>query len=226
MFARLWASYCRVLAQKPLQTKCATGVVGSILGDTMAQVTAYRAAKSEAGTSAKQPVFRYDFVRCARLCAYAAFIGTPIGHFWFAWLDANVMPHRPSSPFRALTMMLLDQTFMAPFGTALFFWGMKVLEGKPAQAAREVREKLWPALMASYCVWPLANLCNFYFVPTEQRILFVNVIYVFWVAFMSHMASKKPLHKHPPTTVAEAEKQSHVTRVIRNGEGWETQKEQ
>ncbi len=33
----------------------------------------------------------YDAARASRLCAYAAFIGTPVGHYWFHFLDKVCM---------------------------------------------------------------------------------------------------------------------------------------
>jgi hypothetical protein len=57
--------------------------VGSILGDGIAQYTAARGRSSVVST--QQPA--YDVGRVARLCTYAALIGTPIGHYWFNFLD-------------------------------------------------------------------------------------------------------------------------------------------
>jgi Mpv17 / PMP22 family len=44
-----------------------------------------------------------------------------------------------------------------------------------------------PTLMANYAVWPLAHALNFYYVPTEQRIL-----YNIFIAVCS-LASHRPL---------------------------------
>jgi hypothetical protein len=54
-------------------------VVGTIIGDGVAQFT------SRNTRSRDVPV--YDAARASRLCAYAAFVGTPIGHYWFNVLD-------------------------------------------------------------------------------------------------------------------------------------------
>lgn len=32
-------------------------------------------------------MFSYDAARAARLCGYSAVIGSPIGHYWFQFLD-------------------------------------------------------------------------------------------------------------------------------------------
>jgi hypothetical protein len=33
-------------------------------------------------------------------------------------------------------------------------------------------------------LWPAANFINFRFVPPEQRILYVNAVYIGWVSFL------------------------------------------
>lgn len=75
----LWNSYCNQLRRRPLLTKAATGVVGTIIGDGVAQFT------SRNSRSPDVPV--YDVARATRLCTYAAVIGSPIGHYWFNFLD-------------------------------------------------------------------------------------------------------------------------------------------
>eukprot|EP00877_Chromochloris_zofingiensis_P007836 jgi/Chrzof1/3305/Cz12g20090.t1 len=142
-----------------------------------------------AGTS--RPDFVYDWARTCRLCLYSALIGTPVGHWWFGFLDKNIFPTRMGHPITALAKTALDQLFMAPLGIAMFFFSVNMLEGnKPAAAAQVASEKFRPVLLANYMLWPAANLINFALVPPEQRILYVNVIYVFWVSFLSYMSAR------------------------------------
>jgi len=202
--AALWASYNRALAAQPLLTKVATGVVGTIMGDALAQYSQHTMALS-AHTKARKggvaagrhvaahvepPTFKYDFARLARLLVWSAAVGTPIAHFWFGFLDKCIVPGAPTSARAVAAKLLLDQGLMAPAGTALFFFGMKIMEGQPDKAVPEVKAKLWPVLCANWAVWPLANAINFALIPPSQRILYVNVLAVAWSAFMSHMAAK------------------------------------
>lgn len=64
--------------------------MGTLIGDGIAQgaahLSARRSASARPGLRAP-PRFRYDAARAARLCLYSALIGTPIGHYWFAFLD-------------------------------------------------------------------------------------------------------------------------------------------
>ncbi|KIZ06048.1 protein Mpv17 [Monoraphidium neglectum] len=179
-----WASYCDHLVKRPLITKVITGVVGTIVGDGIAQATSHLSARRVARPGARKPRFQYDWARAARLCAYAACLGTPIGHYWFAFLDKAVFPTRMGHPLTAVLKMGLDQAFMAPAGMVLFFLSISLMEGKPLQqAVGVVRDKFVPTMIANYMV------VNFRFVPPEQRILYVNAIYIGWVSFLSSMAA-------------------------------------
>jgi hypothetical protein len=55
------------------------GVVGTIIGDGIAQFTSRNTRSRD--------VPAYDVARATRLCTYAAVIGSPIGHYWFNFLD-------------------------------------------------------------------------------------------------------------------------------------------
>lgn len=179
----IWNSYCSQLRKRPILTKAATGVVGTVIGDGIAQFTTRKTRSSN------QPA--YDVPRVSRLCAYAALIGTPIGHYWFNFLDKGIFPNAMGHPVTALVKTFLDQAIMAPAGIGLFFTCLGIMEGKSAsKAVSEMKEKFKPTLMANYVLWPAANLINFAFVPPSQRILYCNVIYIFWVSFLSSMANK------------------------------------
>ncbi|KAF6261972.1 hypothetical protein COO60DRAFT_1498627 [Scenedesmus sp. NREL 46B-D3] len=137
-------------------------------------------------------MFSYDAARATRLCAYSALIGSPIGHYWFQFLDKCIFPNAMANPMTAVIKTLLDQALMAPAGIGLFFCAMSVMEGNSMQEAwASTKEKFKPTMMANYMLWPVANLVNFAFVPPAQRILYCNVVYIFWASYLSAMASNK-----------------------------------
>lgn len=189
---QLWQSYCTVLDEKPLITKIITGIVGAILGDLLAQYFSHRSNKQEAlkkGDAA--PSFSYDFARALRLVAFGAVIGTPLAHYWFKFLDETIMPTNPTAPLAVLIKMGMDQLLSAPIVTSLFFMSIRTLEGHPEEAWSTVQQKIKPTMLANYMLWPLAHIINFAFVPSSQRILYINVVAVFWTAIMSNIVNAK-----------------------------------
>jgi protein Mpv17 len=184
-------------------TTTQTGVLGTVLGDSIAQHTARHMLEAAAAAAAdphsqqrrrgEQPPWRFDFQRTARLCAYSALLGTPIAHAWFGLLDkGTLLPAfaRSSPGLGAACKTLLDQLLMAPVGLSLFFASVALMEGKtPQEAAASASARLKPALVANYALWPGAQAVNFALVPPRQRILYVNVVAIFWTAVLSHLAS-------------------------------------
>jgi protein Mpv17 len=165
-----WQAYCNALETSPLVTKAYTGVVGTLLGDVLAQLLSHQHRKNNfhphrpqysssgrtvngfrsTGISASDgsegkkvhPKFQFDAMRCARLCLYSAAVGTPLGHYWYQMLEQHVMPGSPTAVAAIAAKVCMDQLLQTPFGMALFLGGMKVLEGRPAEVKQELQSKV------------------------------------------------------------------------------------
>jgi hypothetical protein len=53
----------------------------------------------------------------------------------------------------------------------VYFTFIKLLEGHPNAISSMLAAKFWPTLAANWCIWPLAHLINFKYVPPAFRIL-------------------------------------------------------
>lgn len=185
LLCEVWQSYCAALAANPLTTKVCTGLVGTFVGDLIAQYSAHVTLKQQASP------FSYDAARCLRFMVFSAIIGTPLSHCWYAFLDAHVLGSTPTAPLAVGLKVFLDQAVQTPLGMALFFAALKTLENQPDQVLPTLRCKLLPSLLANWTVWPLAQLINFTVVPLDMRILYVNVIAIAWTAYISNVASQQ-----------------------------------
>lgn len=74
--------------------------------------------------------------------------------------------------------MVLDQVFMAPLGTCIFYMSLATMSGAPIKGIHDIKEKLVPTLMTSYRLWPAAHLVNFALIPPHMRVLYINVVSV------------------------------------------------
>jgi len=61
--------------------------------------------------------------------------------------------------------------------------------GNVGKAFESGKKKLWPVLKVNWGVWFPVQTLNFYVVPTQYRVLFVNSVALFWSAYLSTMAS-------------------------------------
>ena len=77
-----------------------------------------------------------------------------------------------------LSKVAIDQLIFTPVGLVIFYTCFKTLEGQPWKVPATIREKFFPTLFAGFAIWPLAHIVNFRFVPTQQRVLFVNGVTV------------------------------------------------
>lgn len=73
--------------------------------------------------------------------------------------------------------------------TCFFFGFLKVLEGHPEQALATIQDKTLATVAANYVIWPAAHIVSFKYVPSHQRILYNNVIAIFWNCYLSIVAS-------------------------------------
>jgi hypothetical protein len=100
----MWDAYCNVLTSRPVATKWVTGMVGTLLGDMVAQATqgllaSHAKATGRRSSSSSKPGsssssrsmaeggYEVDLGRTARLVGFSAIVGTPVAFVWFSLLD-------------------------------------------------------------------------------------------------------------------------------------------
>lgn len=105
------------------------------------------------------------------------------------FLDKHVMADKASSTQAIVTKMVLDQAIWAPFNTALFYAYLAMAEGHLSSLPDTLQAKLLPTILAGYVLWPLAHLINFKYIPSTQRLLYINVVNLFWTVYLSGMAN-------------------------------------
>ena len=167
-----WHHYSALLAERPIQTKTASGISVTALGDAMVQAQSFQ-------RTAHDSSFTLDLRRTARQASFSMLMA-PTAHFWFACL----------SRFRPGVALLIDQLTFAPAANVLYLsWTFAWREGRLQGCYQEVKSKLWSALQASYLVWPAAMFLNFHFVPLNFRVLFTNCVGFWYGAFMTYLAN-------------------------------------
>jgi protein Mpv17 len=51
--------------------------------------------------------------------------------------------------------------------------------------------KFKPTIISAWKLWPIVNSVNFWFVPLQFRVLYVNVLAFAWSAYLTHVNSQK-----------------------------------
>uniref|UniRef100_K1S0D5 Mpv17-like protein 2 n=1 Tax=Magallana gigas TaxID=29159 RepID=K1S0D5_MAGGI len=122
----------------------------------------------------------------------------PFGQIWYFRLMEKLIPGAPTMEI-ALKKVLADQIVAGPVFISFFLFGKELLEGRGGSVGiTELKDKFLPLYMASWCVWPPAQLLLFKFLPAERRFRYLAGLTFCWNFFLSwytHKLSKLKQHK-------------------------------
>ena len=179
MRALSWYNHMNTV--RPVITKIATAGTLFGVGDVVCQKIE-RTLKGD-------PNRPFDFKRNVRFSLFGAFGCGPLFHLHFTkvlpWLVPNV------DTKGLLLKVLIDQTAWASSFTCYIYFCLSKLEGKSnTEAVNNARNLLWPTLLTNWTVWPAVQLFNFKLVPIQYQMVVVQIVAIFWNAYISYMQNK------------------------------------
>ncbi|XP_045390040.1 peroxisomal membrane protein 2 isoform X2 [Lemur catta] len=172
---RALAQYLLLLRRYPVLTKAATSGVLSALGNVLTQMIEKKSRKKENSTS-------LDVSGPLRYAVYGFFFTGPLSHYFYLFLEHWIPPEVPLAGVKRL---LLERLLVAPAFLLLFFLIMNFLQGQAAVAA--VRAHFWPALRTNWRVWTPMQFININYIPLQFRVLFANLVALFWYAYLASL---------------------------------------
>ncbi|KAK9236445.1 hypothetical protein V1525DRAFT_346041 [Lipomyces kononenkoae] len=167
------------LAARPVLTQCLTTAFLFGTGDIIAQTFSPDATLGG----------KYDYIRTGRMCVYGGVVFAPLAIQWYRMISARiVIPGRWAA--EALARMAVDQMVWAPVGITSFYVSMGVLQLHSLEKIRqEIQTKWRQTMIRNYIVWPAVQFVNFAMVPLEYRLMVVNIVSIFWNAYLSWISA-------------------------------------
>jgi len=172
----LWARYNKLLEAQPLLTKALTSLTGFTVGDLLAQCYVEPGDKP------------YDLMRTVRLGSFGFLLHGTTGHYFYGFLDSKM----PGTAVQTVaTKVFIDQTIWNPIFGCMFFGYLNLMEGKSwDDYVKKISQDLQTAVMGSWAVWVPAHTINFAFIPSSQRLLYINTIQIGYNIFLSFLGNK------------------------------------
>jgi len=172
----LWSKYEQALSDSPILVKGLTSFTGFAIGDLLAQ---FFIEKKE-----------YDPMRTFKMASFGFLIHGTTSHFFYGKLDA-VIPGTGGK--QVASKVFIDQVLWNPIFGVMFFGYMGLFEGSGLQGTLDkIKRDLVTQVTGSWTVWPIAHFFNFKYVPTDQRVLYINTIQIFYNCFLSIIGNRKP----------------------------------
>jgi protein Mpv17 len=198
--AGAWAWYKSMLVVQPLLTKSVTSSCIMSISDIMCQelvASRTEATESKQKTVSSTSMPKLDSTRILQVAITGFVWSGPITHVWYAMLERiyavlSRLLHIQNAGLGLVIKLFLDAMLFSPTVVAGYFCVRSVLEGHGLDGAREkLRAKFKPTLVGAWKFWPLVNSINFWFVPLQFRVLYMNVLSLLWSGYLTYVNSSK-----------------------------------
>ena len=173
--AGLWAAYEKALEKDPLLIKGLTSMTGFAIGDILAQQFIEKKGK-------------YNLNRTIKMASFGLLVHGTTSHWFYGKLDGKI----PGTDAGAVaSKVFIDQVLWNPIFGVMFFGYMGLWERQGVDGTiKRIKGDLMTQVTGSWTVWPVAHAINFKFIPTEQRVLYINTIQIFYNCFLSIIGNR------------------------------------
>jgi protein Mpv17 len=175
--SQAWGSYQAFLSTNPIATKAATSATVYSIGDLIAQKT--------------EGAEKLDAVRIARSGLAGGIGHGPLSHCWYNLSEEffNNVIHL-TAWWSFLPKIAVDQLVWGPIwnGCYILLLGLMKQESMDKMVGN-VKSTTVPLFLDGLKLWPLAHCVTYGLLPVENRLLWVDLVEIFWVTILATKAS-------------------------------------
>ncbi|KAA8498735.1 Peroxisomal membrane protein 2 [Porphyridium purpureum] len=167
-----WSRYLRALETDPVLTKSVSAGVLSVVSDLAAK----QLSKDPVRTSSLFNELTMGLV-----------IRGPVLHFFHMFLDRVVFRKvaNQSTPVIVVAKTFIDQFLFSPLFVALYFLINGLMQDQSLGAVRQsLKANLLNVMKKNWGVWIPANAIAYAVIPLNLRVLYGNIISIFWTAYL------------------------------------------
>lgn len=195
--------YTQMLKDKPYITKSITSFFTFGLGDVLCQTVEARLSKDKTNNNSKKHL---NIIRILKQGSFGILI-TPYYHLQYCVLMPKWFTGQGAK--NTAKMILYDQAVNTVVVIAAFFTYMDYMNKANftlRESFEDSKRKFPQTFIANFKLWPAAQWINFTIVPVEYRVLFINIVAIFWTTYLSYVqnSSKKPFVETITSEVHEA----------------------
>ncbi|KAL3858020.1 hypothetical protein ACJMK2_012636 [Sinanodonta woodiana] len=183
----LFKKYMKCLQERPVLTKACTSGTISFLSNIISQ----KIAPNPDGKIAWRSVAAYT--------SFGFVITGPLFHNFYLLLD-KLFPRKDKSAelknSDIAKMILFDRLILAPPYLLVFLYAIAILEGQGTEVAlKKVKATFWTILKMNWRVFTVVQYINFKYVPMKYRVLFGNIIALFFSIYVAVKRRQVPIGK-------------------------------
>ncbi len=186
---RLWGMYKEMLHTDPILTKSLTSSTIMTVSDAICQKISFDTLQPQNSirSTTKRELDRKRMLQVA----ITGFVWSgPIQHWWFGTLDRMVTIQDPIVTL--VVKLFFDSMIFSPLTIAGYFACRSILEGSGIQGIQEkLSTRLVSTVRGAWKFWPIVNVVNFSLVPLPFRVLYSNILSIFWTGYLTVVNSKK-----------------------------------
>lgn len=179
-----------------LSARRGSGTSASLSGSVRPEIASTTASKQPHGPGVVAPATlalpqqhrrRVDARRLMSFACLQAFVLTPAIGTFYKHLEHAAEVFELTTTSRVLLSVGIDQGVMGPLiiATAFAWMGFVGQSQSGLHVRQKIQSSLWPTLKTGWLVWVPTQLINFGIVPLDQRVIVVNVVALFWNAFLA-----------------------------------------
>jgi len=112
-------------------------------------------------------------------------------HYWYNHLDRIYSGGNHREIKIVIKKILCDQIIFSPILIVACLLAACIMNGRERENMyKEVTHKGQELYIAEWLLWPPAQFINFYFLPTRYRVLYDNIISLFYDTYTSYVQNK------------------------------------